>query len=129
MEITPAHRHIHWEVLLSAGMPPIMTVGDPGIQGETVAGTHGTGVRTPSAAEVAAATAGLAMLVHMPNGAMLTNGLWSMMFAAGSDDAIARLVGSTDSTLGATPNEHLSIAPVTTWKPIACEPHWVTGAV
>ena len=45
-------------------------------------GMHGCGVSTPNAAAVAAATCGLAMLMHIPNGIMLTIGMWSMMFAA-----------------------------------------------
>ena len=44
--------------LLSAGMPPIITVGEPGFQGPAGTGMHGIGVRTPSAAAVAAATCG-----------------------------------------------------------------------
>ena len=43
-------------------MPPISTVGEPGIQGDAVAGTQGIGVNTPKAAAVAAATTGFAGL-------------------------------------------------------------------
>lgn len=116
MLMTPAHMHMHFEVLLSAGMPPTITVGEPGAHGATVAGTHGIGVSTPSAAAVAAATTGFATLVHIPNVGMLTNGLWSMMFAAGSPPHIVRLIGSTFNTLGATPNVHISCAVATTWQ-------------
>ena len=42
--------------------------------GAAVAGRQGIGVRTPSAAAVAAATIGLAGLEHMPNGATFTIG-------------------------------------------------------
>jgi len=55
---------------------PIITVGDPGAQGEAVAGTHGAGVgvNTPAAAavaaEVAAATAGFDCVVHITNDTM-----------------------------------------------------------
>jgi len=35
---------------------------------------HGWGVKTPNAAVVAAATMGLAMLMHIPNGAIFTMG-------------------------------------------------------
>jgi len=52
--------HISWDVLLRAGMLPIKTIGDPGIHGAVVAGTHGMGVSAPMAAAVAAATVGLA---------------------------------------------------------------------
>src|SRR5579862_9800699 len=38
-------------------------------------GIHGMGVKTPSAAAVAAATVGLAGDMHMPNGMMLTMGM------------------------------------------------------
>jgi len=59
------------------------TVGAPGTHGAGVAGTQGIGVNTPSAAAVAAATAGFAGELHIPNGMMLTIGTWSMMFASG----------------------------------------------
>lgn len=75
---------------------------------------HGIGVSTPSAAAVAAATVGLAMLLHIPNGRMFTNGLLSIIFAIGRLLTIVRLVGNTFSVAGAMPNEQCSIAPVHT---------------
>lgn len=65
--MTPPHIHIQVDVLLRAGILPISTVGEPGTQGELVAGTQGAGVNTPRAADVAAATAGLAIDKHIPN--------------------------------------------------------------
>ncbi|MNG34964.1 hypothetical protein D3C84_1215890 [compost metagenome] len=57
-------------------MPPSNKVGGPpGIHGVAVAGMHGIGVSTPSAAAVAAATVGLARLVHMPKVLTFTNGM------------------------------------------------------
>lgn len=53
---------------------PSSTVGAPGIQGLIVFGIHGCGVRTPQAAAVAAATIGLAILAHIPKGAIFTKG-------------------------------------------------------
>lgn len=114
MEMTPPQLQLHMEVLFKAGMLPSMTVDDPGLQGATVNGTHGIGVNTPMAAEVAAATAGFAMDMHMPKGGMFTMGLLSMMFAAGGPPHIVLFVGSTIKLLGATPNEHIIIAPATT---------------
>lgn len=73
--ITPAHMHINIEVLSSVGMSPSITVGAPGTHGDTVAGMHGIGVRTPRAAAVAAATIGFAGDMHMPKGMMLTSGM------------------------------------------------------
>ena len=109
---------MHVEPVVRAGMLPISTVGEPGTHGAAVTGVHGIGVNTPSAAAVAAATAGFAMLIHMPNGAMFTNGLLSMMFAAGGPDAVTRFTGSTVNTLGATPKVHVSAAPDVTCNPI-----------
>ena len=63
---------------------------------------------------MAAATIGLAGLVHMPNGMMLTIGMWSMMLAAGTFVVITLFGGSTTSELGATPKLHCSIAPMQT---------------
>src|SRR5277367_3787016 len=68
MVITPAHMHVHIEMLLSATLLEMPTGIDPGVQGDDVAGMHGCGVSTPIAAAVAAATCGLAGLMHMPNG-------------------------------------------------------------
>jgi hypothetical protein len=104
--------------LVSAGMLPIKTVGDPGIQGAAVAGTQGMGVSTPRAAAVAAATVGLEGELHMPKGKMLTSGALSMMVAAGGPPASTRFVGSTIKLLGATPKLHCIMAPMQTWIPI-----------
>ena len=65
---------MHWQVLSSAGIPPIIVFGTPGAQGVVVTGMHGMGVNTPIAAAVADATAGLAGQMHMPNGMMFTMG-------------------------------------------------------
>lgn len=47
------------------------TIALPGAQGATITGTHGIGVNTPMAAEVAAETAGFAIERHMPKVGML----------------------------------------------------------
>jgi hypothetical protein len=86
-------------------------VGAPGAQGAGVTGIHGIGVSTPIAADVAAATVGFAMLLHIPNGMMLTMGTLSMMFAAGMLPVIILLTGNTTNVLGARPNEHCRVAP------------------
>ena len=112
--ITPAHVHMHVDVLLSAGILAINTVGEPGAHGAGTTGTHGMGVRTPIAALVAAATVGLAMDIHMPKGGMFTIGLLSMILAAGGPPAMVLLTGSTIKELGATPKLHIIIAPLTT---------------
>ena len=112
--MTPPHVQMHVSVLVSAGWPAISTVGSPGAHGAVMAGTQGWGVRTPSAAAVAAATIGLAGLVHIANGSMFTIGTSSTVAAAGCVLAITRPVGSTVSADGARPNEHVSIAPLQT---------------
>jgi hypothetical protein len=98
------HMSVHW--LSSVGLPANMTVGAPGIQGEGVTGTHGIGVSTPMAAAVAAATAGFAGDMHMPNGMMFTRGTWSMMLASGWLPVSTRLTGNTTRLLGAIPMLH-----------------------
>ena len=103
--MTPPQLHMHLEVLSSAGMFPMSTLGQPGAQGAAVAGMHGMGVSTPIAAAVAAATIGLAMDWHMPKGGMFTIGLLSMMLAAGVV-ASTLLAGSTTNVEGATPKLH-----------------------
>jgi len=108
----PPQAQVHIEVLLRAGMPPIITVAEPGVQG-AVTGMHGMGVSTPSAAAVAAATVGLAMDMHIPNGGIFTMGAQSMIVAAGAP-AIVLFIGSTFSVEGAMPNVHIIMAPVVT---------------
>jgi len=74
IEIMPAHVHISVDVLSRVGMLASITVGAPGVQGATVTGMQGMGVSTPNAAVVAAATAGLAGDMHIPNGMIFTIG-------------------------------------------------------
>jgi hypothetical protein len=101
------------QVLSSAGMLAIRTVGAPGTHGAGITGTHGCGVNTPNAAAVAAATAGFASDEHMPKGMMFTSGLLSMMFASGVCVKV-RLTGNTTSELGAAPKLHFNVAPMHT---------------
>ncbi len=75
MLITPPQLHMHFEMLSSAGILAINTVGAPTTHGDDVAGTHGIGVNTPSAAAVAAATVGFAGELHIPKGMIFTSGL------------------------------------------------------
>src|SRR5579884_2507281 len=113
MVMTPAQLQVQIETLSSAGRLAIMTVGEPGVQGEAVAGMQGCGVSTPAAAAVAAATCGLARLEHMPNGIMLTIGMWSSILAGGWFSTKVRLVGNTTRIDGAAPKLHTSCAPLT----------------
>jgi hypothetical protein len=105
------------DVLLRASMPPILQVAEPGVHGEVVTGTHGMGVKTPRAAAVADATAGLAIDIHMPNVGMFVIGIKSIMFAAGVV-ALTMFVGKTTNAEGAAPKEHVRAAPAVTWEGI-----------
>jgi hypothetical protein len=87
-------------------------IGDIGSHGVS-AGTHGIGVKTPSAAAVAAATSGLAKLVHIPNVGMLI-GVIDMIVAAGLSSIITIDVGRTSRDAGARPNEQRTRAPMFT---------------
>jgi len=104
---------LHVHPSCSAGLPSIVTFVQPGDQGATVAGMQGCGVSTPLAADVADATCGFDVVVHMPKGLMLTDGAKSMMVAAGwlSPSVVT---GTTDNDDGAVPQEHLSVALLTT---------------
>ena len=118
--ITPPNAQLHIEELFNAGLPPTIMVGEPGAQGATVLGMHGPGVSTPSAAAVNEAVAGLARLLQSPNGKMFTNGLLSMMLAAGLFSNITGgPVGTTSRVPGASPNEQAMEAVATT-----CWPMW-----
>lgn len=78
------------------------------------------GVSTPKAAAVAAATVGLAILLHIANGRIFTIGLLSVIVAAGILEHMTFLSGNTIKGVGAAPNGHCSIAPHTTPIPIYC---------
>jgi hypothetical protein len=111
--ITPPQLQLQVELFCRAGMPRTVTVGEPGAQGAAVTGTQGIGVNTPSAAAVAAATVGLAIELHIPNGGMLAMGLLSMMLAAGFTSPVT--VGTATIRLdGATPKLHVIIALIAT---------------
>ncbi len=113
MLITPPQLHIHCEVLPSAGLPSISTVGDAGVHGVDVTGMQGMGVNTPCAAAVAAATVGFAIDEHMPKRSIFTKGLLSIMVATAGPSA-GVFLGGTTSGAGAVPKEHPSIAPLHT---------------
>ena len=113
MLITPPQLHISFEELLRVGMFPSNTFGFPGAHGAMVMGMHGIGVNTPSAAAVAAATMGLAILMQVPKGRIFMNGLLSMILAAGIG-VKTRFIGKTTKLDGAAPNVHLRVAPIQT---------------
>ncbi len=108
---------MHLDILFKAGMPPISILGEPGAQGAGMTGTHGIGVNTPIAAAVAAATAGLAIDMHIPKGGMFTNGLLSIILAAATPP-VTLLTGRTFKVEGAIPKLHIIIAPEVTSLPI-----------
>ena len=105
---------MHLQVLLSAGLPPTNTVGEPGAHGADITGIQGMGVKTPMAADVAADTCGFAMDVHIPKGIMFVIGTLSMIHAAGILLHITLAFGRTLSTDGAIPKLHISCAPEVT---------------
>lgn len=74
--ITPPNEHAHFDVLFSAGLLFIRTVGEPGAHGVHAGvhgtgtygpGTNGTGQNIPRDCAVAVITAGLPGLLHIPN--------------------------------------------------------------
>ena len=119
--ITPPNTHVNMELLLSVGIFASSTVGAPGTHGAGVEGVQGIGVSTPSAAAVAAATAGLAGEVHIAKGRIFTKGILSMMLASGVWVSTA-LVGNTTSELGAVPKLHVMDAPIQHCKAMAMPP-------
>lgn len=70
--MTPAQVQLQIALLPKAGSLPISVLLAPGVHGVSVTGKHGIGVNTPSAAEVAAVTWGLAMELHIPNDGIFT---------------------------------------------------------
>jgi hypothetical protein len=116
--MTPAQLHMHFELLFSATLFPTRTVGDPGAQGADVTGIQGCGVNTPIAADVAAATCGLASDEHIPKGIIFVIGMLSMMVAIGCEQVNVLSVGSTMKVLGAVPKLHCKVALLHTAVPI-----------
>ncbi len=115
---TPPHEHEHCDESSSADTPPIVTCGDPGVQGVRT-GTHGCGLS-------AAATAGLATDVHRPNGGTFA-GATSVTTPAGAvADTRAPDAANVD---GIVPNEHCSAAPVHTWLGIRPTPGLTTPRI
>lgn len=95
----------------------INTVGEPTIQGAAVAGIQGIGVSTPKAAAVAAATAGLRILLHIPNGGILANGAKSIIVAAIGPPALTGgPLGIAMRVLAPIPKVQVIVAPVQTHK-------------
>jgi hypothetical protein len=113
MLISPAQSQMHVHSLVSAGIPPTITLGQPGIQGADVIGTHGIGVSTPRAAAVALATSGLAMDIHIPKVGMFVIGTKSLMLPAGIPAALT-ICGVGMNAAGAAPNVQAIMAPETT---------------
>jgi hypothetical protein len=112
--ISPAQLHMAVHGAVSAGSPLIVTVGAPGIHGEAVCGMHGWGVSTPRAAEVAAATWGLASDMHMPKLGMFSGAMKCHVVAAGWPPIwTGAPPGVATSGTGVAPNEHAMTAPFT----------------
>ena len=107
--ITPPYAHINVDIILIAGMLVTIVLTGPGIQGAGITGVQGAGVGTPNAAAVAAATAGLLCVVHMPKGGMFIKGTISFILPPGVVD---KTVLITFKTEGAAPKLHIHITAV-----------------
>ena len=68
---------------------------------------------------MAAAVAGFAGEMQLPNGRMLTKGTLSRMLPAGWPSVSTLFLGSTTSVLEARPIGHISVAPLQTWLGMA----------
>ena len=110
----PPQAQLQIAVLGKAGKMPTFVFIAPGDHGATVTGMQGMGVSTPKAAVVAAATIGLAIDIHMPNGRIFAIGTKSIMLAASKPFTVTGVpLGITISVLGATPKGmHCSVAPM-----------------
>jgi hypothetical protein len=102
-----------FDELFNVGILASKTVGEPGTQGAVVMGIQGIGTSAPIAAAEAAATIGLAIDWHIPNGRILTIGLLSIMFASGTLVS-TKFKGKTIRVPGATPKVHFNMAPMHT---------------
>ena len=109
--IVPAQVQLRVALLLSAGIEAISTAAEPGAQGAVVKGMQGWGVKTPAAAEVAAATWGLAGLWHMPKGGIFIIGTKSLIVPAGTLPVVTGPAVALN-TAGLVPIVQLMFAPV-----------------
>ena len=95
-----------------------MATGSGGDHGSAVAGTHGAGVNAPDLAAVAAATAGLAGELHIPNVLMFVIGMKSLTVArstAGTGEvATCGGPGTTVRGDAVVPISHIIWAPFAT---------------
>ncbi len=82
------------------------TPGAPESHGAGVTGMQGAGVGTPNATAVAAMTAGLAGLLHIPKGWMFSAGTLSMIVPHGRPQALTRFFGSRLKFEGSAPKLH-----------------------
>ncbi len=116
--MTPPHIHVSFESDVNTGKFFIRTLGLPGIHVDVMAGTQGAGVKTPAAADVAAAVAGLLNVVHRPKDDIFRKGTQSFMVAIG---ALAKtpLKGNTVKVEGMVPKLHFNTAPEATKKLIS----------
>lgn len=79
-----------------------LTIALPGAQGAGITGTHGIGVNTPIAADVAAETVGLAIERHIPKVGMLA-GVKSIVVAISMFIHLGRSGTVTINEQGAIP--------------------------
>lgn len=113
MEIWPAYIHMHLQSCVRQGFPCAKTILPAGIHA-LVAGMHGCGVNTPSAAAVAAATCGFANDVHIPKGAIFAIGAASVIVAVGFPSLKTKGAFVAIKVDGAVPKVHMICAPLLT---------------
>jgi ABC-type Co2+ transport system permease subunit len=100
------------EMLFKAAWPRIVTFGEPGVQGAVTTGKQAAGVKTPSLAAVAAATAGLVIVLHSGKGGIFFIGAKSIT-VAGANPLVSTIFSAvTTSVPGPRPKLHWIIAPL-----------------
>ena len=105
ISIVPPQLHISIELSLRAGWLATSTVDEPGAQGAAMTGIQGMGVSTPEASDVAVATVGFAIEVHIAKGITFNIGTLSMMLAIGIL-VVTIFTGRTVIEPGAVPKLH-----------------------
>ena len=111
--MAPAKLQFRIQGSVSSGIPPKTAVGDPGAQGPAGVGVQGMGVRTPIAAAVAPATAGLARLSQTPKGRTFKKGVIFMIVPiCVPPNTMGE--GRNIREAGAAPMEQADMAPDTT---------------
>lgn len=113
--VPPPNPQVNVHPTVRHGFPPASVVVCAAVHVPAGTSVQGCGVNTPSAAAVAACTAGFISDVHMANGGRFVLGAQSVTVATGIFPISTFVCDVTFNTLGAVPKVHMHCVPVVTY--------------